>query len=104
MDEMSRRCRGVVCFKGDRFVSDSRYPEILLTMLDELYIHPLCDYLYDLSSCFSEFYDNCYCIVKNKTTGNIESVNMSRMALCEATAQVMEMAFRILGIRTVERM
>ncbi|XP_018494953.2 arginine--tRNA ligase, cytoplasmic [Galendromus occidentalis] len=81
-----------------------KYPEILLTILEDLYIHPLCDYLYDLSSTFSEFYDNCYCIVKNRTTGEIESVNMSRLALCEATAQVMEMCFKILGIRTVDRM
>lgn len=73
-------------------------------MLEELYIHPLCDYLFDLSSIFSEFYDNCYCIEKDKVNGTIKKINMGRLALCEATAQVMEKGFGILGIRTVDRM
>ncbi|XP_022643504.1 arginine--tRNA ligase, cytoplasmic-like [Varroa destructor] len=81
-----------------------RFPEIISAMLEELYIHPLCDYLFDLSSIFSEFYDNCYCIEKDKVNGTIKKINMGRLALCEATAQVMEKGFGILGIRTVDRM
>jgi len=81
-----------------------RFPEVIQTMLEELYLHPLCDYLFELSSVFSEFYDNCYCIEKDKTTGEIKKVNMARMGLCEATASVMEKGFNILGIRTVSKM
>ncbi len=36
--------------------------------------------------------------------GEIVKVNMSRLLLCEATAQVMQTGFRILGIRTLSRM
>ncbi|KAH8040820.1 hypothetical protein HPB51_012990 [Rhipicephalus microplus] len=51
-----------------------RFPEVLATMLEELYLHPLCDYLFDLSQTFSEFYDNCYCIEKDRTTGKCQSM------------------------------
>ncbi|KAH7954184.1 hypothetical protein HPB49_016256 [Dermacentor silvarum] len=50
-----------------------RFPEVLATMLEELYLHPLCDYLFDLSQTFSEFYDNCYCIEKDRKTGKCQS-------------------------------
>ncbi|CAN7940534.1 unnamed protein product [Ixodes pacificus] len=46
-----------------------RFPEVISTMLEELHVHPLCDYLFELSQTFSEFYDNCYCIEKDKATG-----------------------------------
>lgn len=81
-----------------------RFPEVLAIMLEELYLHPLCDYLFELSQTFSEFYDNCYCIQKDRTTGKVVNINKGRLLLCEATAAVMTKGFCILGIRTVEKM
>ncbi|XP_054929337.1 arginine--tRNA ligase, cytoplasmic [Dermacentor andersoni] len=81
-----------------------RFPEVLATMLEELYLHPLCDYLFDLSQTFSEFYDNCYCIEKDRVTGKVVNINKGRLLLCEATAAIMTKGFFILGIRTVEKM
>ncbi|XP_077519187.1 arginine--tRNA ligase-like protein isoform X2 [Amblyomma americanum] len=81
-----------------------RFPEVLATMLEELYLHPLCEYLFDLSQTFSEFYDNCYCIEKDRTTGEVVNINKGRLLLCEATAAIMTKGFFILGIRTVEKM
>ncbi|KAG0413687.1 hypothetical protein HPB47_009160 [Ixodes persulcatus] len=81
-----------------------RFPEVISTMLEELHVHPLCDYLFELSQTFSEFYDNCYCIEKDKATGQVVKVNKGRLLLCEATAAVMTKGFHILGIKTVERM
>ena len=46
-----------------------RYSEVILKCLDDLLIHSLCDYLYQLSTAFTEFYDKCYCIEKDRTTG-----------------------------------
>lgn len=34
----------------------------------------------------------------------VKTVNVSRLLLCDATARVMERAFALLGIRTVEKM
>ncbi|KAM9312744.1 arginine--tRNA ligase, cytoplasmic [Gastrophryne carolinensis] len=81
-----------------------RFPEILQKILDDLLLHVLCDYLYELATTFTEFYDNCYCVEKDRQTGQIVKVNMGRMLLCEATAAVMAKGFDILGIKPVQRM
>uniref|UniRef100_A0A3Q2YS49 Arginine--tRNA ligase, cytoplasmic n=1 Tax=Hippocampus comes TaxID=109280 RepID=A0A3Q2YS49_HIPCM len=47
-----------------------RFPEILQKILDDLLLHPLCDYLYELATTFTEFYDSCYCVEKDRHTGN----------------------------------
>lgn len=33
-------------------------------------LHSLCDYLYELATTFTEFYDSCYCVEKDRQTGN----------------------------------
>ncbi|XP_068600714.1 arginine--tRNA ligase, cytoplasmic [Brachionichthys hirsutus] len=81
-----------------------RFPEILEKILDELLLHTLCDYLYELATTFTEFYDSCYCVEKDRQTGEVVKVNMWRMLLCEATAAIMAKCFHILGINPVERM
>uniref|UniRef100_G3QCA1 Arginine--tRNA ligase, cytoplasmic n=1 Tax=Gasterosteus aculeatus aculeatus TaxID=481459 RepID=G3QCA1_GASAC len=81
-----------------------RFPEILQKILDDLLLHTLCDYLYELATTFTEFYDSCYCIEKDRKTGEVVKVNMWRMLLCEATAAIMAKCFDILGINPVGRM
>ncbi|KAM4748563.1 arginine--tRNA ligase, cytoplasmic [Rhinophrynus dorsalis] len=81
-----------------------RFPEILQKILEDLLLHTLCDYLYELATTFTEFYDNCYCVEKDRQTGQIVKVNMSRMLLCDATAAIMAKGFDILGIKPVQRM
>lgn len=46
-----------------------RFPEILQKILDDLLLHTLCDYLYELATTFTEFYDSCYCVEKDRQTG-----------------------------------
>ncbi|XP_056302077.1 arginine--tRNA ligase, cytoplasmic [Danio aesculapii] len=81
-----------------------RFPEILQKITDDLLLHMLCDYLYELATTFTEFYDSCYCVEKDRQTGEVVKVNMWRMLLCEATAAVMAKGFDILGINPVQRM
>ncbi|XP_025891478.1 arginine--tRNA ligase, cytoplasmic [Nothoprocta perdicaria] len=81
-----------------------RFPEVLQKILDDLLLHTLCDYLYELATTFTEFYDNCYCVEKDRQSGVVVKVNMWRLLLCEATAVVMAKGFDILGIKPVERM
>ncbi|XP_075980334.1 arginine--tRNA ligase, cytoplasmic-like [Anticarsia gemmatalis] len=80
-----------------------RFPEIILKVANDLFLHTLCEYLYEISSVFTEFYDKCYCVEKDKD-GNVIKVNYSRLMLCEVTATFMEKCFDILGIRTVAKM
>ncbi|XP_034078960.1 arginine--tRNA ligase, cytoplasmic [Gymnodraco acuticeps] len=81
-----------------------RFPEILQKILDSLMLHTLCDYLYELATTFTDFYDSCYCVEKDRQTGKVVKVNMSRILLCEATAAIMAKCFDILGINPVARM
>ncbi|XP_047234279.1 arginine--tRNA ligase, cytoplasmic [Girardinichthys multiradiatus] len=81
-----------------------RFPEILQKILDDLLLHTLCDYLYELATTFTEFYDSCYCVEKDRQTGEVIKINMWRMLLCEATAAIMAKSFDILGINPVQRM
>jgi len=46
-----------------------RFPEIIDRCVADLTPHTLCDYLYELATTFTEFYDACYVIEKNRTTG-----------------------------------
>ncbi|KAB0364298.1 hypothetical protein FD754_008454 [Muntiacus muntjak] len=81
-----------------------RFPEVLQKILDDLLLHTLCDYIYELATTFTEFYDSCYCVEKDRQSGEVLKVNMWRMLLCEAVAAVMAKGFDILGIKPVQRM
>ncbi|KAH9507921.1 hypothetical protein Btru_053236 [Bulinus truncatus] len=81
-----------------------RFPEVISKVMQDLLLHTLCEYLYELTTTFTEFYDKCYCIEKDKATGNIVKINMSRLLLCEATAQVIASTFYILGIKPLDKM
>ncbi|XP_026495942.1 arginine--tRNA ligase, cytoplasmic [Vanessa tameamea] len=80
-----------------------RFPEVILKVTSDLYLHSLCEYLYEISSAFTDFYDKCYCVEKDKT-GNIVKIFYERLMLCEVTAKVMEQCLDILGIKTVSKM
>lgn len=47
-----------------------RFSEVLSKVTEDFYLHNLCEYLYDVATAFTEFYDSCYCIEKNSETGN----------------------------------
>jgi len=80
-----------------------KFPEVLDRILEDLYIHPLCELMYDICTSFTEFYDSCYCIEVDKPTG-LKTVNMNRLVLCEATAVLLKQCFDLLGIRPVSKM
>ncbi len=81
-----------------------RFPEVIDRILDDLYPHMLCDYLYELCTTFSEFYDTCYCVEKDRVTGEVLKVNMSRLLLCEATAMILDKSFHLLGLDPLLKM
>ena len=61
--------------------------------------HRLCTYLYDLASEFSAFYEHCPVL-----RADSEAQKMSRLALCDFTARVMEQGLSLLGIESPEQM
>ena len=48
-----------------------RFPEVVLKIHTDLYLHTLCEFMYDVATVFTEFYDNCYCVEKDKNTGEV---------------------------------
>lgn len=80
-----------------------RMNDVLTLVTRDLCLHHLCEYLYDISTAFSEFYDSCYCIEKD-AEGKIKKVHTGRLLLTEATAKVMKKCFDILNIQTVGKM
>ena len=35
-------------------------------MTEDLLLHPLADFMYEVANTFTEFYENCYCVEKDK--------------------------------------
>ncbi|CAG9860921.1 unnamed protein product [Phyllotreta striolata] len=79
-----------------------RFPDVLLKISKDLFLHPLCEYVYEIATAFTEFYDSCYCI--EKVSGDIVKVNSGRILLAEAAAAIMAQCFDVLGLKPVEKM
>jgi arginyl-tRNA synthetase len=60
--------------------------------------HRLCGYLYDLATAFSAFYEACPVL---SAPG---PVRVSRLALCDLSAETLHVGLGLLGIETPERM
>lgn len=80
-----------------------RFPDVLFKITKDLCLHHLCEYVYEIATTFTEFYDNCYCIEKD-SSGDIVKVHHGRILLTEATAMILEKCFNILGLKPVEKM
>merc|ERR1712117_7843 len=80
-----------------------RFGEVIERMTDDLLLHSLCEFMYEVAYTFTEFYEKCYCVEKDKS-GNIVKINWSRILLCEATASVLATCFSILGLKPVQKM
>lgn len=80
-----------------------RFSDVLLKMTKDLCPHHLCEYVYEVATTFTEFYDSCYCIEKD-STGDIVKIHEGRILLSELTALVMEKCLNILGLKPVEKM
>lgn len=80
-----------------------KFSDVLIKITKDLCLNQLCEYCYEVSCAFTEFYDNCYCVEKNKN-GEIVKINIGRILLTEATAIILEKCFSILGLKPVARM
>lgn len=75
-----------------------RFGEVVDEVATALTPHKLCGYLYELSSAFSTFYEQCPVL---KSEGDVRA---SRLALCAATRAVLAKGLDLLGISAPERM
>lgn len=79
-----------------------KFTDIIKLITTNLCLHHLCEFVYEVSTTFTEFYDSCYCIEKNKE-GEIIKINAGRVLLCEATSRVLGKCFDILGLKPLHK-
>ena len=75
------------------------FPLIVSTVTQDLRPHSLCNYLYELATTFSAFYDKCSVLNCDN-----ESVMNSRLALCNSTRKVLSKGLGLLGITAPQEM
>ena len=72
--------------------------EILGYVEETLLPNHLCQYLFELSQKFNQFYDRCPVLAAE------EPLRTSRLVLCDLTARTLKLGLSLLGISVVERM
>ncbi|MBE9192061.1 arginine--tRNA ligase [Gloeocapsopsis crepidinum LEGE 06123] len=72
--------------------------EILSGVEQDLMPNRLCQYLFELSQKFNQFYDQCPVLQAEEPT------RTSRLLLCDLTARTLQLGLSLLGISVVERM
>ncbi len=72
--------------------------EVLDEVAKELLPNRLCQYLFELSQKFNQFYDRCS-VLQAK-----EPLRTSRLILCDVTARTLKLGLSLLGIDVLERM
>ena len=72
--------------------------EVLAEIEQDLLPNRLCQYLFELSQKFNQFYDRCPVLQAE------EPLRTSRLILCNITAQTIKLGLSLLGIPVLERM
>lgn len=75
------------------------FPNLLQIVAEDLAMHRLCQYLFDLAATYHKFYENCPVLNVTEPT-----VRDSRLLLCDLTARTLRLGLGLLGIETVEQM
>ncbi len=76
-----------------------RFEEILSEVEKDLYPNKICEYLFELSSKFNQFYENCP-VIKAES----EELRVSRTALCSVTSDALQLGLGLLGIKTLDKL
>jgi len=75
------------------------FPDILQSISEDLALHRLCHYLYDLAALFHHFYEVCPIL-----NAPDETIKNSRLLLSDCTARVLKTGLELLGITALELM
>jgi arginyl-tRNA synthetase len=75
------------------------FSDIIYSVAEDLALHRLCDYLYDLAATFHRFYENCPILSMEE-----RKIRNSRLILSDLTARTLHLGLDLLGIKTLEQM
>merc|ERR1712127_199046 len=76
-----------------------KLPDVLSEVEADLYPTRLCDYLFETSQKFNQFYENCS--VNQAETPELKA---SRLSLCTVSAATIRLLMNLLGIPVVEKL
>jgi arginyl-tRNA synthetase len=88
--------------EGTLMRSLSEFPRVLKTAASLREPHRVCRYLEDLAGDYHRFYDSCRVLPMGDEEPT--DLNAARLALCDATRQVIANGLQILGVSAPERM
>ena len=72
---------------------------VLHAVAERLEPHRLCNYLFEIATLFSSFYEACPVLKAHSETSRT-----TRLLLCELTARTLKLGLNLLGIRVLEQM
>jgi arginyl-tRNA synthetase len=75
------------------------FPTVVSEVAESLSPHKLCGFLYDLATCFSDFFEKCHVL-----RAESDAIRVSRLRLCHVTVKVLAQGLHLLGIDAPERM
>ncbi len=75
-----------------------QFAEAIEAVAEELFPNRLCQYLFELSQKFNQFFEQCPVLQAE------ESERVSRLILCDITAKTLKLGLNLLGIHVLERM
>ncbi len=104
-----RASENIDSFKAEIIISQIEERDLMMKLMEfsqsvvavstELRPHILCNYLYELASCFSGFYDKCPVMACEN-----EKVKASRLAICNHTRRTLARGLELLGIAAPREM
>ena len=88
--------------ENDLLRAIGEFPRVLTAAAELRAPHRVARYLEELAGTYHRFYDSCRVLPQGDEEPN--GLNTARLALCQATRQVIENGLRILGVTAPERM
>jgi arginyl-tRNA synthetase len=75
-----------------------QFAEAIEAVAEDLLPNRLCQYLFELSQKFNQFFEQCPVLQAN------EPERTARLILCDLTAKTLKLGLGLLGIQVLERM
>jgi arginyl-tRNA synthetase len=72
--------------------------DVMMEVEQDLFPSRLCQYLFELSQKYNQFYDKCSVL---QAEGD---VRIARLVLCDLTARTLQLGLNLLGIEVLDRM
>jgi len=94
--------KGAICLQEPTEVVLAKhllqFAEVLASVSQDLYPHRLCQYLFELSQKFNQFFEQCP-VLKAEP-----DLRISRLMLCDLSARTLKLGLSLLGIQVLEKM